>query len=275
MQRLNVGFWYTLAKRLNEAARVNLLEAKSHDVLPYFFAGQALDELDKGAGVEITTSRGPCRELLEAVTQAQRLVLEKPSLTDEAAKKRWQNEVWQTDSQLRSSLDTLEKVLQEEMKIADVYAVGQKRIYSTRLLIEKADDGLGAEARSAISEPVRKDLREAGRCLAFELPTAAGYHAMRAAEKALRDWYHEVLDKKADRVSWAKAVEDLREAGADEATLAAFDRVRELHRNPLAHPEIFLALEEALDIFGAAETAINAAGREITKAQGPEANQTV
>lgn len=265
MQRINVGFWYYLAKTLSDASRVELDTAKPSDLWAYYQADQALQQLEESKLLEITTSRAACSELRSALQTAQQSIVNSSKRTDEDASAGLER-YW-LGQRITTALDTLEKVLQEELKIADVYSVSQKRIYSTRLLIDKAEEALGDDARAVVSEQVRKDLREAGRCLAFELPTAAGIHAMRAAEKVLRDWYEEVTTKRAARIQWSVAIARLKEAGESEATLVALDRVRDLHRNPLAHPGEFLSLDEALEVFGAAETAINAVARQIKHAR--------
>jgi hypothetical protein len=43
--------------------------------------------------------------------------------------------------------------------------------------------------KTLISEQVLNDFRVAGRCLAFDLPTACGFHAFRAADAMIRPYH--------------------------------------------------------------------------------------
>ena len=45
--------------------------------------------------------------------------------------------------------------------------------------------------------------------------------------------------------------------------LAALQQIKDLHRNPLAHPEETLTLEEAVGLFGIVQSAVNAMVKEI------------
>jgi hypothetical protein len=82
-----------------------------------------------------------------------------------------------------------ESALELDLGRAPIFFVKSKGIYSTAALIANAENALVAEVIAAISEHAKRDLNEAGRCLAFELPTASGYHGLRAVEKVLREYY--------------------------------------------------------------------------------------
>jgi hypothetical protein len=124
-----------------------------------------------------------------------------------------------------------------------------------------------------------QDFHEAGRCLALDAPTACGYHVTRAVEAVLRHW-HALSFGEAARAEeltpetsqsapasiarrWVKCEQELIGAGASKSTVGILTQIRELHRNPLMHPEIFLTIEEAISLFDIAKSAIEAMGREI------------
>jgi hypothetical protein len=262
LNRINLGPWYFLGKILEETSHVKLAEAGPYEAFPLFEASRMLAELEEDKTLAIPISRSALQELRVAIDRALHLIFSE--LTEELDP---QQPIERERARLAvsSSLSRFETVLRQELRHADVYAVKEKRIYSTRRLVDNADEILGAETRSVISEKTSADLREAGRCLAFELPTAAGFHAMRATERALREWHKAAIRKRTRAKDWRKVIDALREVGAHEATLAALDRLRELHRNPIAHPEVFLTLDEALDLFGAAESAISSVARQIKK----------
>ena len=85
--------------------------------------------------------------------------------------------------------------------------------------------------------------QEAGKSLAFELPTAAGFHIFRATESVLRRYYDHVTSGKVPPKvrSIAIYVRQLRIAKcAEEIILATLEQMAKLHRNPLIHPEVAL-----------------------------------
>jgi hypothetical protein len=103
------------------------------------------------------------------------------------------------------------------------------------------------------------DVREAGRCLAYENATAAGFHVFRATESVLRKYYaHHTGGKPPPRVRSIKVyTRALRQHDVGtEKVLASLDQMAELHRNPLIHPEARLTQEEAYGIFGIARSVI-------------------
>ena len=91
-------------------------------------------------------------------------------------------------------------------------------------------------------------INQAGRCLAFEVPTAALFHMFRAADSVLRRWYKQVtgVEPKVKMRNWGTYIRKLRECGVDEKILSALEQIKELHRNPVIHPEAQISIEEVL-----------------------------
>jgi hypothetical protein len=69
-----------------------------------------------------------------------------------------------------------------------VFAVMPKGIYDTAKLVDHAEDIFAERTLCALPEAIRNDVNLAGRCLAFELWTAMGFHAMRAVEAICREY---------------------------------------------------------------------------------------
>ncbi len=63
-------------------------------------------------------------------------------------------------------------------------------------------------------------------------------------------------------------------SGADSKVTAALDQIRDLHRNPLMHPEDTLTLPEADALFGLAEAAIVAIIRDLQRRLATPADAT-
>jgi hypothetical protein len=90
---------------------------------------------------------------------------------------------------LQTELTEFETILSAELQKHLIYLVSQVSGFSMPLLVSSAEVNLPEDALAVISDVTKKDFREAGRSIAFELPTAAGFHAMRAAEGTLREYY--------------------------------------------------------------------------------------
>jgi hypothetical protein len=138
---------------------------------------------------------------------------------------------------------------------------------NTNILIEDATRIFSNETRKMLSGAATRDIAEAGRCLAFELPTAAAFHLTRAAESVIREYYGLIVGTlpKVKQRNWGAYIKKLREHGADQRILAALDQIKDLHRNPILHPELQLELDEAISLVGIIESAISSMVAEIAK----------
>lgn len=179
-------------------------------------------------------------------------------------------EGWQLTSVVQKTKD-LETVLSNDLPGLDTYYVYRKGIYSTTDLIENADialmEGLSDASRAVISDDTKRDFNQAGRCLAFELPTASGFHVMRSVESILRQYWRLVRKPACGtRVpEMAQCINELRSSGEDAKLMDILDHIRDLHRNTLMHPEAFLELREALRLFDIAKSAISAMAERIER----------
>lgn len=173
-------------------------------------------------------------------------------------------EVWELNS-ITAKLAQLESVMSLELQRDQTYLVSQIGGYSMPLLVTKAEVNILEDALAVIDEHAKKDFREAGKCLAFEVWTAAGFHAMRATEHVLRQYYKEFTGKDAGHIEWATCVQELKKAKANPKVVQVLDQIRDLHRNPLMHPEDFLSMKEAISLFDIAKSAIGSLAEEIAK----------
>ncbi len=171
-------------------------------------------------------------------------------------------EQWELTT-VSNMLSQFETILAAELQKHLTYLVSQIGGYSMPLLVSKAEVNLPEDALAVIPDGARKDFREAGRCLAFEIPTAAGFHAMRATEMVLRQYYELVMKRKSERVEWGTCTQELKKAGANPKVVQVLDQIRDIHRNPLMHPEDFLTMKEAVGLFDIAKSAIGRLAEEI------------
>jgi hypothetical protein len=162
-------------------------------------------------------------------------------------------------------LAEFETVLRNELGTADVYFVTRKAGYDTSVLIANAEKNFSSELAAKVSGAI-PDIREAGKCLAFEMSTAAGFHVLRAVEAVVRAYWDAVSKGKAHprQKSLGVYLKKMRDTKVGAAkVLAILQQIKDLHRNPLAHPDETLTLEEAVGLFGIAQSAINAMLKDI------------
>lgn len=163
-----------------------------------------------------------------------------------------------------SCLEEFSIVLNSEFSHSDTFYVSQKAAYDTSLLIDRAEiifpSDLGVKVPEAVQEA-----RAAGKCLAFELPTAAGFHTMRMLEAVVRAYCKAIgaeVPAQAQRNMgvYLKQIQEKR--GEDNPVFSTLRQVKNLHRNPLIH-EVSLDLGESIALFGIAGSAIEAMLKEI------------
>lgn len=147
-----------------------------------------------------------------------------------------------------------------ELGVMPSYFVMPKGGFDTNALLERGWLIFPDSIRLKVPEALF-DLSEAGKALAFDMPTACGYHLFRATESVLRKYYSAVtggsVQPKVRNI--AVYLNAMRQKGlGDEKILSALDQLSKLHRNPLIHPEIALSLDEAIAAIGMARSVVTA-----------------
>jgi hypothetical protein len=137
-----------------------------------------------------------------------------------------------------------------ETQEISIFAVTQKGIYSTRSLIESAQKKFPENLLRLMSENTISDLQEAGRCLAFERPTACAFHICRATE-ALMLTYYEALTGQVwphPKRDWYSYNAQLAAQSAPSTITNRLGEIRQ-DRNAYAHPDITVPLDEASVVY--------------------------
>jgi hypothetical protein len=180
---------------------------------------------------------------------------------------------WSHMYDITQGIKEFEIVLSAELQAISTYHVSQKAAYSTSDLIERAEIILTEGIRKQIPTLTITDIQQAGRCLAFECPTAAGFHILRATEAVIREYYRIVVGKapKNKMRNWGSYIKILKDNGADTKVLGVLDQIREIHRNPIMHPETILTTDEAIVLLGVAQSAIVVMALDIQKRKGASA----
>jgi hypothetical protein len=158
-----------------------------------------------------------------------------------------------------NALVTFEAVLTAEMNVCKAYFVIKKRGYDVSDLVSQAEVLFPPELRAKVPEAI-PDIQQAGKCIAFEIPTAAGFHLMRALELVLR-LYFDAVGKGEPRPSTNNMGDYLatmsQKGLGDSKTIAVLKQIKDLHRNEFIHPETTLTLDEAIGVLGIAQSAIS------------------
>jgi hypothetical protein len=151
-----------------------------------------------------------------------------------------------------------ETVAAAEVGTFNTYYVVKKLAYDTNTLTNEGDALLPEEIRTKVPRETLEDLREAAKCMAFEVNTAAGFHTIRATEAVIRSYYSEVVGAtpRAKDRNWGAYIRVLRGKGADPRVTGYLDHIREAYRNPIAHPEQRLTPNEAQVLLGVCVSAI-------------------
>ena len=166
-------------------------------------------------------------------------------------------------SGLVSRIEAFETVLSNDMPEMSAFAVAQIGILRTDDLINRAYRQIAEPLRLLLQQKAEDDISEAGKCLAFRLSTASSFHACRAIETGI-DQYYEALTGETYKVSaqggnnnWGAKTDALVKADAEEKITEFLTHIRKQYRNPVTHPDVVVDEHEAVDLFGASLSAIS------------------
>lgn len=170
-----------------------------------------------------------------------------------------------TDLGIWMQAGKVKTLIEGELAIQAVYYVMPKRAYDTSRLVDYGAAVFSNEIQQWLTDEEMYDVLQAGKCIAFEVPTAGGFHLIRAAESVIRRYYRVVVGTlpKPKMRSWGTYVKKLRECGADPKVVAAIEQVKDFHRNPVMHPEEQLSGEEAVSLLGIVESLVSAIYRDL------------
>jgi hypothetical protein len=167
---------------------------------------------------------------------------------------------------LRLLIQHFTSVLFAELPQADIYYMTQKRAYKMSMFLKEAEKVLASDVVSIIEDRTKVDIQEAGRCLAYDQNTAAGFHCTRAVEAVARNYYQLIADKHATEdgtptgasIRLNKLIRELTVKYGSLGSpidhplgmiLGDLNRIRVIYRNPIMHPEMVLTEKQAIRVF--------------------------
>jgi hypothetical protein len=148
----------------------------------------------------------------------------------------------------------------------DTYLIMRKGAFDTSALILAGLSFMPSDL--AIKAPVAvNDVNEAMRCLAYEVFTAVGFHIHRANEAVLHRYWDTVTGGKErpehrDIGTYLRELDKLKVG--DPRVKTALRDLKDLHRNPLIHPDQSLeSADEAIDLLSAVRAVVGQMLKEI------------
>lgn len=259
VQRVYIFFYYHLGTLLEPLTKIPG-EAKYGDVLwPLWEARIALNTQMANTVVPMTTARTACAELINQINS---LV---PEEFQEAIAKDAASQVFCFG--LAGAVTRFQTVLGEELRLVDTYAISRKAAYVTAQLIDDADSLFPETVRVKLSDKVRADVQQAGRCFAFATPTASAFHMFRAIEAAMLDYYSFVTGKPSPlrARNWGVYIDKMKKSGkADDKIIKVLTHIKDSYRNPITHPEVVTSAEDAQVLLGLMVSAVTLMVRAMT-----------
>jgi hypothetical protein len=199
---------------------------------PIYIAESAMDALISRSIFRLRTSVQPGRALLNAIT-ALRVKIEDPQATQATPL------TWFDAYSITSALTAFEAVLGAELSLLPLYVVAQKAGYDTAILIENGTACFPSEVWTKAPEAVA-DLQQGTKCIAYEVFTASAFHFHRANEAVLRRYWDAVAKGKSRPTSrnMGDYLNEMDKNNIGDAKVkTALRDLKDLHRNPLIHPE--------------------------------------
>jgi len=162
-------------------------------------------------------------------------------------------------SKLGTIMNNLRNTLFAEADGHLAFIVIDKRIDVNKLLSD-VPALMAPNIFNSLPDIAQYDFIEAGKCIAFELPTSAAFHMLRGTEAVLRYYYCSVVQRgRVKQFLWGPMVDSLRRRRVPPPLplLDNLDNIRRSFRNPTQHPEKIYDIQEVQDLFSLCVDVIN------------------
>ena len=160
---------------------------------------------------------------------------------------------------LNEAMRYLEKTLFAEALGNIAFIVVDKRIDVNKLLHD-VRALMAPGVFDSLPDIAQYDLMEAGKCIAFERPTASAFHLLRGTESMLKYFYCSIVKRNRGDLMWGSMVKSLRERKKKpppKTLLDNLDNMRLSFRNPTQHPEKVYDIHEVQDLFALCVDVLN------------------
>jgi len=214
----------------------------------------------------LKTSRNPAMQLYQSIqTILPENISELQTLDDEGNPRT----IGYLATGIRSAATEFETVLKAELNGWDAFFVSQKGAYSTTDLIGRAESLLPSEsARQLLSPEALEDIRQAGRCLAFNLGTAAAFHIVRCTETFIWKYYEMIVGHlpPIKMRNWGAYIRNLNACpDVDPKVIGWMTQIKDQYRNPVLHPNESVSPDDALEFLNACISLMMCIARKLEK----------
>jgi len=165
---------------------------------------------------------------------------------------------------------SFQAVLYTEFSQSNIFYISQKRAYDMTVLINQGQNVLSRDTINLLSsskDEVLNDIREATKCLAFDIPTAVGFHLYRAIEAIIVEEYFPLLNIQPNdwetNKNMGNYIRLLENNNVDVKITAMLRHIKDHYRNPISHPDEFWDSNKAENAFGLATSVINVMVQDI------------
>jgi hypothetical protein len=161
---------------------------------------------------------------------------------------------------IKKAAGKVRDTFQAETEGVFTYVVTDKRI-DVKKLLSNAGLLFSPGVFDACLDVARYDFMEAGKCIAFERPTAAAFHILRGTESVVRMFYKRYIRPAQTGLAWGQMTHALatKPSGKKPAIviLQNLDHIRINFRNPTQHPDKIYDIQEAQDLFSLCIDSVN------------------
>src|SRR5229473_41238 len=157
---------------------------------------------------------------------------------------------------LEVALNTFAVLLSEESERTYAVILQKQRTFDLHTLVQSISAAFDVAVWDRLSDFSKREIKEAGRCLALERYTACGFHMLRAVEKECQS-ASLLVQPHLTRRDFGDYLKILGQHGVDAKVISVLDSLRSLERNPLVHPEDWLSQDDAVNIFCIAQVAVS------------------
>jgi hypothetical protein len=172
----------------------------------------------------------------------------------------------QIAKRIKDAVRGFEAMLEKELSDLPLFCVEDKGNLALPRLILAASEGYAPQALKLLDQFMKREIDEAGRCLAFDRPTACGFHILRAVEIGIKALLHAntgTLPRMGKR-NWGEYIDQLHLTKAGSTDLIDLLKILKTKRNPLMHPQDILETPDAIGIFCICQNVIETLTSEVT-----------
>lgn len=267
MEKINLPFFYELGASLKALATMEVDSSNRTDIWAAATDVESYVRSLLNGYSSLTVCRRAGEELFDRISKVHKWFTTIPP-------EEWGKKDYIAEFTFRQAIDKAKEfqtVLLAELHTLATYHVSQKGIYLTTGLIEQTEKILPESILGKIHTDIIEEIRQSGKCLAFDVAIASAFHMMRATESVIHEYYLHVCKPQTKRKldNWGAYIAKLEQSQDLEVQeiVAMLRQIKDRHRNLIMHPEIVLTADDAFTLFEIAQGAIIAMASALPELQ--------